>query len=1118
MKNNKIMLTLAIIISLLLVTNLVGQVTSAQEVKILEALPIEVIKKPKKNRRLLIFSRSEGYRHDAIPFANKAIELMGKKTGAFETVFSEEMSVFEPENLKGFDAILLNNTTNLEFEDPSLRQSFLNFVKNGKGLIGIHAATDNFYNWPEAAEMMGGQFDGHPWDGQGNWVVEITDSNHILNEGFVNKKFNINDEIYHHKKINLRENSRVLISLDMQDSVNLGAKGVHFTDKDIPISWIRNFGKGRVFYCSFGHTPEIYWNKEILAHYLAGIQFVFGDLPAETTPLEFDINSVLDFGLLKKNLAEISQYEYFQSRESHKEVRQFVSLATQSQKATQRIEKELVKLLNSNATLSGKQFICHLLADIGSTESVNTLASMLYDSNTVEMARFALEKIPSKLVDEVLRNALINLDGRVKIGIINSLGKRKNEESVSQIKKLIYHSDSEIARAAIAAIGKIANDQAITILQEEKNNDSHELHEYILYALLDCADTLLIQYENKRAYSIYKELFAISEKFPLRYAALKGMAHSSSEKNVNILLIKILREGGDKIRSSVPMIIRDLPDDFDISGLIAELPNFDANDQVSLLNALSNRKDDYILEMAIQLSKHENEKVRLDAFSLIGKVGNISSVQYLAGVATKKSKDGKAAQNALYQLVGEKVDREIIRLIPSASDEIKLQLIRSLRIRQPKDRNSIISEVLLQTAEKEEENLRIEAIRALQVIAGKEQIQELIDLLIGVDSKRERIALEKAIIGTVHKSNSDSLASQIMLSSLSHSKDIETRRSLLLVLAKVGHSSALPAFKKAMLDTSETLKTAAITALAEWSTDEPINELEAIIRGSSNSTHRTIALRGFVRMAIISEGLSEQETIKRFRIAMELSETNDDKKFVLSGLAEQKTFSAFQMAKEQISNLALRAEAELAILNISAGTLKSHPEETKIVLLEIRQNSDDSDIIKLAQKRINEIEKYEDFIVLWQLSGVYSNDSDDDFHFEFPPEIKGEKVKWTTMTEISDKNNPWQVNLTNIFGGNFCAGYLRTNIWSETDKRAQIELGSNDGIKAWFNGELILSNDLSRSVSPGDDVVEISLKKGWNSLMIKIRQLGGSWGACARIRNLDGSKIENLKYKPERDL
>ncbi len=1118
MKKNKKLLALVIIVtSLLFVVDIVGQVTSAHEEKISNAIPKQVVNTPKKNHRVLVFSRTEGYRHDAIPFGNKAIELMGKQTGAFETVFSEEMSVFKSESLKEFDAIVLNNTTNLEFKHPVLRKSLLDFVKSGKGLMGIHAATDNFYNWSEAAEMMGGQFDGHPWNSQGTWAAGICDSTHKLNEGFTNKKLRIKDEIYRHKLLNLRENSRVIVSLDMRDSVNLNVEGVHYTDKDIPISWVRSYEKGRIFYCSFGHNPSIYWNSEILAHYFAGIQFVLGDLPVETKPLDFDINTVLDYEILSENLAQISHYEFGQSREAHKDVRQFVSLVSQSQKATERIEKELIKFLKSDATLGGKQFVSHLFADIGSESSISTLAEMLYDSSTAEMARFALEKIPHKLAGKALRTAFMKSDNKIKIGIINSLGKRQDEESVSQIKKMIFSSDKQMASAAVAALGRIASERAITTLEDSKNKVSLEIHQEIVFALLDCADTFLVKNKNDRANKIYKELFVASEKNPVRYAALRGMIHSSPDKDVDKILINVLRDENSKIRSGVPMIVSEIPTDYDISGLIEALPSFSAVDQVSLLNALSNRKDDYIIKMAIQLSKHENQAVRSDAFILIGKVGDFSSVKYLAEVSANKSSESKAAQNALYQLAGENVDLEIVKLIPDVSNEVKFQLIRSLRKRQPEDKGSKISNVLLQIANTDSKKLRVESIRALQFIAGKEQMQALIDLLVGVENNQERRALEKTIVVIVHKENTDSLTTQIMLSELSHSKDIKTRSSLLLILAKVGHSSALPIFKRSILDTSETLQTASVMALAEWSTDAPIKELETIIRESTNPTHRTLALRGFVRMASLPNEYAEQVTSKRFRLAMELSETDDDKKMVLSGLSEQKSFSAFQMATEQLDTPALRDEAELAVVNIAAATLSTHPEETKRILLEIRQNSSDAGIIELAQKHINEIEKYEGYITFWQLSKVYSNDNDDDFYFEFPPEIKGANVNWTTMTEISDTNTPWQVNLTNIFGGNFCAGYLRTNIWSDTNQKARAELGSNDGIKAWFNGELIHSNDLSRTVGPGDDIVEINLKKGWNKLMLKIRQLGGSWGASARIRNVDGSKIKNLKTQPTRD-
>jgi type 1 glutamine amidotransferase len=266
---------------------------SANELKKIEAaLPSAAPAKPAKPRKILIFDRTEGFHHDSIPCGDKAIELMGEKTGAYSVTISHDMNVFTPEILANYDAVLFNNTTQLKFSDPKQREALLDYIKGGKGFIGIHAASDNFPTWPEAVEMIGGQFNGHPWTGGGTWSVKVDDPDHTLNKSFGGKGFVIKDEIYQIKGPYSRDTHRVLLSLDMSKPSNLGAikgkkKGQAWSgreDDDNAISWIKRCGEGRVFYCSLGHNKEIYWNKAVLAHYLAGIQWALGDLQADDTP------------------------------------------------------------------------------------------------------------------------------------------------------------------------------------------------------------------------------------------------------------------------------------------------------------------------------------------------------------------------------------------------------------------------------------------------------------------------------------------------------------------------------------------------------------------------------------------------------------------------------------------------------------------------------------------------------------------------------------------------------------------------------------------------------------------------------------------------------------------
>jgi len=255
-----------------------------------EAIPSKPIVTPNKPRKLLVFNLCQGLRHDSIAHWDKALEIMAKKTGAFSVVFSSDLDIFKGESLKEFDAVCLNNTTGLKFnpeKTPELCKSLMDFVKGGKGIIGIHAAIDSFYEWPEAQEMMGNKFTGHPWGGNGTWAIKIDEPDHPLMAAFKGKGFKINDEIYRTEPpLYSRGKQLVLMSLDMSDPTTRNVPGVQLGE-DTGISWIKTWGNGRVFYCSLGHNDHLLWNPAILQHYLDGIQFAFGDYKVDTKPKDY---------------------------------------------------------------------------------------------------------------------------------------------------------------------------------------------------------------------------------------------------------------------------------------------------------------------------------------------------------------------------------------------------------------------------------------------------------------------------------------------------------------------------------------------------------------------------------------------------------------------------------------------------------------------------------------------------------------------------------------------------------------------------------------------------------------------------------------------------------------
>jgi len=250
--------------------------------KVEAALPDKAPAKPAKPRTMLILTLTKGFRHGSIPLAAKALELMGKRTGAWEATSTDDINMLKAETLSKFDALCSDQCTGNLTDDAEIRKSIVDFVSGGKGLVGVHAATDvGGWKFPEFHEMMGGVFAGH---GPGNErvSVKIDDPASPINAAFGGKGFEATDEIYTFKDPYSRDKLHILLSIDIDGSGP--AKGGKRPDQDYALSWIREYGKGRVFYCAFGHQDPIWFNPAILKHYLAGIQYALGDLKANATP------------------------------------------------------------------------------------------------------------------------------------------------------------------------------------------------------------------------------------------------------------------------------------------------------------------------------------------------------------------------------------------------------------------------------------------------------------------------------------------------------------------------------------------------------------------------------------------------------------------------------------------------------------------------------------------------------------------------------------------------------------------------------------------------------------------------------------------------------------------
>ena len=287
-----------------------SQVPADRVRRIEQACPEKPIAIPRQVRRVLIFNTpphlmpDDPHKGYCIPYGALALQKLGQKTNAFEPTVSDDLMMFLPENIGQFDAIVLNNTsrnwitpTAVQVQQPGmrkhgrdveqiegvLRQSLLDFVRGGGGLMAIHYAIGANKQWPEFAALLGASYDGHPWNEE--VAIKLDEPDHPIVKAFAEGPFRLAEEIFQFKAPYSRDHVRVLLSLDVEHS-NMTVPWIRRQDNDFALAWVRPEGQGRVFYSAIGHRTEHYWNPQILRFYLAGLQFCTGDLTAPDKPLK----------------------------------------------------------------------------------------------------------------------------------------------------------------------------------------------------------------------------------------------------------------------------------------------------------------------------------------------------------------------------------------------------------------------------------------------------------------------------------------------------------------------------------------------------------------------------------------------------------------------------------------------------------------------------------------------------------------------------------------------------------------------------------------------------------------------------------------------------------------
>jgi len=655
-------------------------------------------------------------------------------------------------------------------------------------------------------------------------------------------------------------------------------------------------------------------------------------------------NAAVDANAFSQLLGKIKTYDFGQSRADLTAISDMIRQASTTPEI-KGIEKQLDDFLKSDATFAARQFVCRELSIVGTEASVPALASMLTDEKNADSARYAMERIPGEAVDKALREALPKTEGNAKIGIINTLGVRGDKKAVGLLTGLVADPNQTFAVAAVAALGRIDDAGATEALAKAKDKTMGALRASVLDAYLRCADRLAAKGQKNAALPIYKQLYATTEPMPIRVTAVRGMIMTSGDKTGDTV-VEALKSKDKPIQTAAIATLKDVAKTDVVKAAAEQLPNLGAAQQAQLLAAMADCADRVAMPAVLAAAKSTDESVRVAAMTTIGTMGDASTVDLLVQTAAAaKGAEQKAAQDSLYRLRGADVDQAIIKKLADAEPKAKVELIRSC------DQRNIAAAVpALESAVKDADGqVRIESIKALRAIAGPQDLADLINLQLAA-SGADRSEIEKTVVAVARKIPADKNPAEKVLAALTAAKDLDAKGSLMSVLGKIGDPAALPVLREAIADKDDKIKDAGVRALSDWPTAAPAADLLKVAKESGNEVHKTLALRGYVRLTGLESDRPAEETIKMYQEAMSLAANAADKKMVLSGLGNTKGLGALQMAGGYLEDSELKQEAEAAVMKIAETTIRNNPQETKELLQKVVAQTTSDSVKEQAQK------------------------------------------------------------------------------------------------------------------------------------------------------------------------
>lgn len=588
-------------------------------------------------------------------------------------------------------------------------------------------------------------------------------------------------------------------------------------------------------------------------------------------------------------------------------------------------ERELIAVLRSNAADNEKAMTCKKLAVEGTGEAVQELASLLKDEKLASWARIALEAIPGKAADEALVKASYSLQGKLLIGVINSIGVRRDAAAVDSLKIRLLDKDSDVASAAAVALGRIGNSNSALFLTELLGTAPANVRSAVAEGLVVCAARFHSEGKNADAIKIYDNVRTADVPKQRVLEATRGAILARNLDGIPLLLEQL--RAPEKALFQIGLsTARELKGREVDQALAAELDKAAPERAALIIYAMADRGT-VDMPAILKAAKAGQPTVRLAAINALGMVGNVSCVPVLLDIAGEpESELSKAAKSTLAEMTDAGVNQAIAERLPKAEGKMVATLIEIVGLRRIE-----ATQELIKALNNPDKVVRGAAFMALGNTVPPSQLNVLIEQV--VTPKRAE-DLEAAILSlktaAIRMPDQEDCAAK--LSGASNTATASTKVALLEIIGAVGGKKALQTIEQAAKTDDAQLKDVSSKLLGEWMTIDAAPVLLNLAKTGPADKYQVRALKGYIRIAR-QFVKNESEKAAMFSNAFDSARQPAEQKLVIDNLKAFPSIDTLKVAVRIAQTPELKEEASQAAIAISEDKkFAGKPEEAKDIL------------------------------------------------------------------------------------------------------------------------------------------------------------------------------------------